>query len=275
MIRIAIGYVAVVALCALLILLNPFDFLGQGAREARLQKAAVPAVQAPDPASQPVAAPDTARQITPQAPAQTSVTGAADATVATTTAAILADLLAAQEAPAVAPSAEAEALRQMSAAVLTDLGGGEPAAAPATLETLVAQALAAGQTDAAIDAMVNQAVVEGTISAPAGLRTADGKVDTAVLLASILSAVQGDAFGQGDLSDPAIMVDGGTASMQLVNDDLLYVVASGDSLGALALRFYGDADLFGVIFKANRQVLDTPDSLRTGMKLLIPARASL
>ena len=96
-----------------------------------------------------------------------------------------------------------------------------------------------------------------------------------MLLASILSAVQGDAFGQGDLSDPAIMVDGGTASMQLVNDDLLYVVASGDSLGALALRFYGDADLFGVIFKANRQVLDTPDSLRTGMKLLIPARASL
>ncbi len=276
MIRIALGYVALVSLCALLILLNPLDFLGQGGRQK--QEATVPVVQAspavPDMTPDELP-PDSAPELARHLPTPLPQPGVAESTVATTTAAILADLLAAQGAPGPAPSAEAEALRRMSAAVLADLGVAEVASPPATLETLVARALAAGQSDAAIDAMVNQAVAEGTITAPAGLRTAEGKVDTAVLLASILSAVQGEGLGQGDLSDPSATVESGTALMQLEGEDLLYVVAPGDSLGALALRFYGDADQFGTIFKANRQVLDTPDSLRPGIKLLIPARAGL
>lgn len=36
MIRIAIGYVAVVAILAMVILLNPMDFMGKDARKARL-----------------------------------------------------------------------------------------------------------------------------------------------------------------------------------------------------------------------------------------------
>ena len=42
MIRIAIGYVAVVVLCAILILLNPLDFMGRNAREAKLDEPPVP-----------------------------------------------------------------------------------------------------------------------------------------------------------------------------------------------------------------------------------------
>ena len=153
-----------------------------------------------------------------------------------------------------------------------------PAAAPATLGALVAEALAAGKSDTEIDALVNQAVAAGEIAAPAGLMTTEGTVDTAVLLASIVAEAQtgaGDEFGQGDLSEPTTIISGGTLSMQAATEDVLYVVQAGDSLGALALRFYGKADLSGAIFKANRQVMETPESLRDGMKLLIPARSGL
>lgn len=266
MIRIAIGYVAVVVLCAVLILLNPLDFMGRETREAKLDEAL---------AAKPVAA-----------AAETAI---APTSVEATTAAILADLTAAAEAAADAPIAEApanpedEALRKMSEAVLDGLRG--TPAVEASLEGLIAHALAEGQTDQAIDDtdqaiddIVNRAVAEGTVQAPAGLRTTEGKVDTAVLLASILAQAQageGEEFGQGDLSEPTEAVEGGTLAMQVATEDVLYVAQSGDSLGALALRFYGDAGLFTAIFKANRQVLDTPESLAYGMKLLIPARSGL
>ncbi len=267
MIRIAVGYVAVVVLCAVLILMNPLDFMGRDAREARLDET---------PAAKVVAAPESA--------AAANATPAEPGSVAATTAAILADLTAAAEAAGdetsalTVPNPEDEALRKMSAAVLDGLRG--TPAAEATLEGLISQALAEGQTDQAIDDIVNQAVAEGTVEAPAGLRTTEGKVDTAVLLASILAQAQGAAgegeeFGQGDLSEPTAAVEGGTLAMQVATEDVLYVVQPGDSLGSLALRFYGDAGLFTAIFKANRQVLETPESLAYGMKLLIPARTGL
>lgn len=258
MIRIAVGYVAIVVLCAVVILVNPMDFMGREAREARLAEA--PAASAP---------------ATPGA-AQARPEGQGDS-VAAISAAILADLrnAATPGAGVAAPEGDA-ALAKMSAAVLEGLRGPSPAPdKPQTLEGLVALALAEGQTDQAIDEIVNQAVAEGQIDAPAMLRTTEGRVDTAVLLASILAEAQGEEVGQGDISDPTEAVDGGTLAMQVATQDVLYVVQTGDSLGSLALRFYGDADLNTAIFKANRQVLDSPESLRPGVKLLIPARSGL
>lgn len=264
MVRIAVGYVAVVVFCAVLILLNPLDFMGREARVARREEA-------------PSAAPVTKTATAPAAqdPSLSSV--------AATTAAILADLTAAAEtadaAPVAAPLSESdEALRKMSAAVLEGLSGGAKEAAP-SFEGVVAQALADGESDEAIGQIVNEAVAAGTVEAPAMLRTAEGKVDTAVLLASIIAEAQGagssDEFGQGDLSEPTEVIEGGTLALQAATQDVLYVVQAGDSLGSLALRFYGDAELYTAIFKANRQVLDTPESLAYGMKLLIPARSGL
>lgn len=253
MIRIAVGYVAVVVLCAVLILLNPMDFMGKEAREAMLKATPSP------------------RELAEAAKAEP-----APESMAATTAAILADLQAAKGEAGGDP-----ALARMSQAALAGLRGEQPPrmTEPQTLEALVALALAEGETDAAIDAIVNQAVAEGKVEAPAMLRTTKGRVDTAVLLASVLADSSGtdpgDEFGQGDVSEATVAVDGGTLALQVATQDLLYIVKAGDSLGALALRFYGDADLHHAIFKANRQVLDTPESLRGGMKLLIPARSGL
>ncbi|MBN2265598.1 MAG: LysM peptidoglycan-binding domain-containing protein [Candidatus Aminicenantes bacterium] len=50
----------------------------------------------------------------------------------------------------------------------------------------------------------------------------------------------------------------------------IYEVKPGDTLGALAQRFYGKASLYPKIFEANRDILDNPDLIKVGQKLKIP-----
>jgi nucleoid-associated protein YgaU len=50
----------------------------------------------------------------------------------------------------------------------------------------------------------------------------------------------------------------------------LYEVKPGDSLSALAQRFYGKASLYPKIFEANRDILSNPDLIKVGQKLKIP-----
>ena len=49
-----------------------------------------------------------------------------------------------------------------------------------------------------------------------------------------------------------------------------YIVQSGDTLSALAQRFYGKASLYPKIFEANRDILNNPDLIKVGQKLKIP-----
>jgi nucleoid-associated protein YgaU len=50
----------------------------------------------------------------------------------------------------------------------------------------------------------------------------------------------------------------------------MHEVASGDTLSALAKRYYGDASKYQKIFDANRDQLHDPDKIRVGQKLKIP-----
>jgi nucleoid-associated protein YgaU len=50
----------------------------------------------------------------------------------------------------------------------------------------------------------------------------------------------------------------------------VYTVKSGDTLSAIALRFYGDASLWRTILQANSRRLARPSDLRVGMKLVVP-----
>ena len=50
-----------------------------------------------------------------------------------------------------------------------------------------------------------------------------------------------------------------------------YVVRAGDTLSAIALRYYGNGDLWGRIFSANRAKIGSdPSELRAGVTLVIP-----
>ncbi len=50
----------------------------------------------------------------------------------------------------------------------------------------------------------------------------------------------------------------------------VYEVKPGDTLGAIAQRFYGKASLYPKIFEANKDILSNPDLIKVGQKLKIP-----
>lgn len=51
-----------------------------------------------------------------------------------------------------------------------------------------------------------------------------------------------------------------------------YTVQKGDTLSAIAQKFYGKAGLYQTIFEANRPMLSHPDKIYPGQVLRIPAR---
>jgi len=52
------------------------------------------------------------------------------------------------------------------------------------------------------------------------------------------------------------------------NQDALYTVKSGDTLSAIALRYYGDGNEYMKIARANG--IDDPDHIQAGQRLKIP-----
>jgi len=51
-----------------------------------------------------------------------------------------------------------------------------------------------------------------------------------------------------------------------------YVVQPGDTLYGIAQRFYGDGKLWTVIYDFNRDRIPSPQAMRVGTELRIPAR---
>ena len=50
----------------------------------------------------------------------------------------------------------------------------------------------------------------------------------------------------------------------------IHEVVPGDTLGAIAQKYYGKASLYMKIFEANRDILDDPNLIKVGQKLRIP-----
>ncbi len=171
--------------------------------------------------------------------------------------------------------------QDVTASILAGINGatGRPqqTATPATgLQSLVAQALKEGQSDAYIDALLNEAAASGEVAVPAMLVTSDGKVDTATLLASIVADAQTYAGGAAP-TVPNVPIGDGTGVevrvVQTANETKqyrFYTVGAGDSLGSIAIKFYGSVAHFPRIFEANRQILSSPDRIQTGQRLIIP-----
>ncbi len=92
--------------------------------------------------------------------------------------------------------------------------------------------------------------------------------------------VQGTAPTQG-AKEKVTLCCGNVASVQSV-ENLMTVttpepeaqyhdVVRGDTLSAIAKKFYGDANKYPVIFEANKPMLTHPDKIYPGQKLRIPA----
>ena len=50
----------------------------------------------------------------------------------------------------------------------------------------------------------------------------------------------------------------------------VYEIVSGDTLGAIAKRYYGKASMYTKIFEANRDIIDDPNKIYPGQKIRIP-----
>lgn len=198
------------------------------------------------------------------------------ASLGQTTAAILADLAIVEGSG----GAEDKALAAMSLAAVAGLRGARGIAGDGrveTLETLVSAALREGRPDTEIDAIVNEAAALGGVSVPAELVTAEGRVDTAILLASLVTQAQIASGLAAPVAPGPVAAGGAGVERQLVTqadgssaEVQVYTVSPGDSLGAIARRFYGDAVFYSAIFDANRTVLPSPDQLSVGQRLVIP-----
>ena len=196
------------------------------------------------------------------------------------TANVLASLAGAKPQPA-APAvikASDDPLRNLTSGVLANLSGNIAPTpdAPQSMAAIISQALQQGQSDAYIDALLNEAANSGAITVPVALRTDTGRVDTSTLLADLVakstptSGAALAALAPGGVGVEVRVVQRGSESVKYH----FYTVQSGDSLGAIAHRFYGDAALYSAIFSANRQILSSPDRVRAGQRLSIPDIAS-
>ncbi len=74
----------------------------------------------------------------------------------------------------------------------------------------------------------------------------------------------GGGAGRGEASGDELLTPGGSGGGRT------YVVQKGDTLYAIARKFYGDQSKWKVIYNANRGQLKSPDKLTAGMKLVIP-----
>ncbi|MDQ2093944.1 LysM peptidoglycan-binding domain-containing protein [Rhodalgimonas zhirmunskyi] len=166
-------------------------------------------------------------------------------------------------------------LRDLTAGVLASLRQVTAKPGQTSLETLVVQSLRQGQSDAYLDALINEAVASGQVTTPSALITEGGKVDTATLLATLVRKSDADPLQEPRLR-PEAMTGGPGVEVRVIQragetkQYNFYTVQPGDSLGGIANKFYGDARHFTAIYEANRNLLSSPDTIRAGQRLSIP-----
>lgn len=93
--------------------------------------------------------------------------------------------------------------------------------------------------------------------------------------------VSGTAKDQAT-KEKVILCCGNIAGVEKVTDDLAvqepapeaqyHTVVKGDTLSAIAKKYYGDASKYPEIFEANKPMLKDPDKIYPGQSLRIPAR---
>lgn len=149
-------------------------------------------------------------------------------------------------APAAAPQ------QDTSTPTVTEIAQPTPAQTTIPgLEELVKVALEQKMSGAEISLWLNQAADSGVITVPDAYRDPNGRVDALALLAT-LTPKGSSVIDQAKTGRP-------------------YVIRQGDTLASIALSNYGDMAVADDIFWANRTKLQSPEDLRVGSTLYLPA----
>ena len=107
-----------------------------------------------------------------------------------------------------------------------------------------------------------------------------GITGLAVKYANGVVSLSGEA-PSAEAMEKAVLLAGNVKGVTSVNIDGLkvpppkekadyYTVVSGDTLSAIAKRYYGNANAYPRIFEANREVIKDPNLIYPGQKIRIP-----
>jgi nucleoid-associated protein YgaU len=107
-----------------------------------------------------------------------------------------------------------------------------------------------------------------------------GIKDVGVTYENGVVSLSGDADSL-EAMEKAVLIAGNVKGVAEVNVEGLkrpaeeahveyYLVQKGDTLSAIAKRYYGDFKLYPRIFEANREVIKDPDLIFVGQKIRIP-----
>jgi len=97
---------------------------------------------------------------------------------------------------------------------------------------------------------------DGVVSLSGSARSAEA-MEKAVLMA-------GNVKGVTEVKADAMQVPAARETVEY------YIIQSGDTLSAVALKYYGKAGDYPRIFEANREVIQDPDKIYPGQKIRIP-----
>lgn len=139
---------------------------------------------------------------------------------------------------------------------------------------IVLRTINADLTQKSMENLILDAADKGLIEIPQSLNTADGKVDMETLLFNLVqTSLANDGTAEGaaaarEMSRRAFAAS--SAKTREVKGERVYIVEPGDSLAYISLQFYGKPSDYDRIFNANRSVLDSPDRIQIGQRLIIP-----
>lgn len=157
-----------------------------------------------------------------------------------------------------------------------------------SINQLVQQATSENLDSNAIEGLLQEAL-ENSNAVPKALARADGKLDTRLLLLSVLSQVDGSQVKSEDSNYLSALDDEGSSTVirtSLVSPDpsdkiedrriktvdgkKTIQIEVGDTLSKISFSVYGDALAYTRIYKANRKILKNPNILTVGTILLLP-----
>jgi nucleoid-associated protein YgaU len=109
----------------------------------------------------------------------------------------------------------------------------------------------------------NPGISDLTVDYQDGVVSLSGKADSAEAMEKAV-LLAGNVKGVGEVKADELAAPPQTARVEF------YVIQKGDTLSAIAKRFYGDANAYPRIFEANREVIKDADLIFPGQKIRIP-----
>ena len=199
----------------------------------------------------------------------------------------------AQEQPAPLapiPGMEGSDLKSLTDQVVNSLnalqgGGAESAGAEAALTdqltALVNKAMSKGKSSDYVLKLIDAALKEsGGASLSDIARKTGGKIDMRALLQNIVAnaAAGGTQGGADDDYLKTIKAEAGRTTLTgntpakpvASRGGRVITIQPGDTLGTIAMKYYGSVSMWRKIYEANRDVLSNPDIIPRGRKLRLP-----